>query len=595
MAKCSNCGAELNAGVKFCEECGTPVPQTKTCPKCGAELKPEAKFCGECGYSFAAKSAPSAKAGVSVGDKNVIAGDVVGESYKITGGATIVKNEDETKKMVRCHVCGRNMPITEAITCVKCGEHTCESCMDMRVKSCKTCVESATREQENVYRQAVVRTLEDGVITLAERRELKALQKQLGLTDARIEEIENQVRADQGRKQVEAPALSSFEKITLERAIETFYGVGDTAAAFAAVEPIYGRHPEDEQVVSFYAAVLAAKDPEAARSFVDGLHADILGVKLAGIDATLAENDLNDAEIRLDSVARIWPDSVLVKCRRIAFLLAMNEQLDEKSFLGQANALALDLSEGETKLEKSFVERTIRRVMKATGETVEDLSDEDCRARGLYPFLSRGDMTSLSPVVQTLIDNEAAADDWSDKESSSSNNTYSVVLKVAAENKGPMLRDLVSITGKRLWPDISEMVENLPAVVVSGLDEDEASKYALALILDGAEAAVVADGSKIVEEEEGVDEEIDEENVEEISDDEPSPSARCSILLKSVGSDRNAVIREMRLLFNCTFGEGKSIVEKAPVHLQQDIAREEAERIAAILRKAGATIELVDC
>lgn len=182
-----------------------------------------------------------------------------------------------------------------------------------------------------------------------------------------------------------------------------------------------------------------------------------------------------------------------------------------------------------------------------------------------------------------------------EEQASADSESYSVVLKVAAENKGPMLRDLVSITGKRLWPDISEMVENLPAVVVSGLDEDEASKYALALILDGAEAAVVADGSKIVEEEEGVDEEIDEENVEEISDDEPSPSARCSILLKSVGSDRNAVIRGMRLLFNCTFGEGKSIVEKAPVHLQQDIAREEAERIAAILRKAGATIELVDC
>ena len=394
MAKCSNCGAELNVGAKFCEECGTPVPQTKTCPKCGAQLKPEAKFCSECGYSFAAKSAPSAKAGVSVGDKNVIAGDVIGESYKITGNATIVKNEDETKKMVRCHVCGRNMPITESITCVSCGEHTCESCMDLRVKSCKTCVESAAREQENVYRQAVVHTLEAGVVTLAERRELKALQKQLGLTDARVDEIENQLRADAGRKQVEAQALSSFEKIALERAVETFYGEGDTDAAFVSVEPIYSRHSDDERVVSFYAAVLAAKDPNAARAFVDGLHADILGVKLAGIDAALAEKDLNDAETRLASVARIWPDNVLYKCRQIAFLLAMNEQLSDKSFLDQANELALDLPEGETKLEKSYVERTIRRVMKATGEAVEDLSSEECNERGLYSFLLKVDESS---------------------------------------------------------------------------------------------------------------------------------------------------------------------------------------------------------
>jgi membrane protease subunit (stomatin/prohibitin family) len=70
--KCSNCGATVKEGVKFCPECGKPMGNVcpkcgkvvadgakfcpecgasmkKTCPKCGAELSPNAKFCPECG------------------------------------------------------------------------------------------------------------------------------------------------------------------------------------------------------------------------------------------------------------------------------------------------------------------------------------------------------------------------------------------------------------------------------------------------------------------------------------------------------------------------------------------------------------------
>jgi hypothetical protein len=47
--KCGQCGAELKAGVKFCGECGTPVPRERHCTNCGAKLATEVKFCGECG------------------------------------------------------------------------------------------------------------------------------------------------------------------------------------------------------------------------------------------------------------------------------------------------------------------------------------------------------------------------------------------------------------------------------------------------------------------------------------------------------------------------------------------------------------------
>ncbi|MDR0906738.1 MAG: zinc ribbon domain-containing protein [Oscillospiraceae bacterium] len=49
--QCPNCGHTNPDGVKFCQECGTPLAVTgpKHCTSCGAELAPGARFCGGCG------------------------------------------------------------------------------------------------------------------------------------------------------------------------------------------------------------------------------------------------------------------------------------------------------------------------------------------------------------------------------------------------------------------------------------------------------------------------------------------------------------------------------------------------------------------
>lgn len=46
--KCIKCGASLQAGAKFCSDCGTSQLPAK-CSNCDHELKPGAKFCDECG------------------------------------------------------------------------------------------------------------------------------------------------------------------------------------------------------------------------------------------------------------------------------------------------------------------------------------------------------------------------------------------------------------------------------------------------------------------------------------------------------------------------------------------------------------------
>lgn len=47
---CSKCGANISDGIKFCNECGTPVKNV--CPNCNFENPSQSKFCGECGSSL---------------------------------------------------------------------------------------------------------------------------------------------------------------------------------------------------------------------------------------------------------------------------------------------------------------------------------------------------------------------------------------------------------------------------------------------------------------------------------------------------------------------------------------------------------------
>src|SRR5260370_27376008 len=55
--RCANCGTENPQGLKFCNQCGSPLKAR--CAKCGFDNAPGAKFCGECGTVLAGGAAPS--------------------------------------------------------------------------------------------------------------------------------------------------------------------------------------------------------------------------------------------------------------------------------------------------------------------------------------------------------------------------------------------------------------------------------------------------------------------------------------------------------------------------------------------------------
>ena len=149
--KCNNCGAEVAEGMKFCCDCGSPLPQEKKCVSCGATLALKMKFCPECG---APQSEQAAKpkfnaAAFAMGDKNVIAGDV---TSNVTNNTTI-NNTYEAKADAVCHVCGKTISGGEYFTCSKCGEVTCTSCYHSLKKLCHPCFE----EKKQGYRDNPVK------------------------------------------------------------------------------------------------------------------------------------------------------------------------------------------------------------------------------------------------------------------------------------------------------------------------------------------------------------------------------------------------------------------------------------------------------
>jgi len=50
--KCPNCGADVPAGSKFCNNCGQKLVAESKCPNCGVDVPPGSKFCPNCGQKL---------------------------------------------------------------------------------------------------------------------------------------------------------------------------------------------------------------------------------------------------------------------------------------------------------------------------------------------------------------------------------------------------------------------------------------------------------------------------------------------------------------------------------------------------------------
>ena len=408
MAKCSVCGTELEEGQKFCFECGAPIPQTKKCIYCGTELPLKMKFCPECGTKQDG-TANASGSGFSMGDKNVIAGDVIGhkEDTHIAGNATIIKNEDETKKTAKCHICGSIVKIVDGFDCPECGQFTCENCYDEKYGCCTECAEKHGEQKINRYKEALKMVLADGRIDFSERKELISLQQELGISAEKAKLLEEELKkAALGT----GSEITTFEKVSLDKATNLFYKDGNVKEALKILEPVYKAHKNDEKVLDVYLPVLAEVAPLEALDVINGLQIDILTAFVVSIGIYIKQKNLVEAEKRLNQALRIWHESSLLKCYNVLFNYAMYKQFEDFSFMEKACNLAEQLGEAQNELELSYQVKVQAMLQAEVGEAVTEFDEEFCEQNHLYWFVMQADLLSNIDKNNVTVGKDEKAD-----------------------------------------------------------------------------------------------------------------------------------------------------------------------------------------
>ena len=383
--KCNNCGAEVAEGMKFCCDCGSPLPQEKKCVSCGATIALRMKFCPECGapQSGEAQKPKFNAAAFAMGDKNVIAGDVVGhqETTHVAGNATIIKNEDQSRQVKRCHICGSLVLITEGFDCPECGQFTCGKCYDADQNCCNNCAKTHSKSKENQYEAALKAALTDGKIDLEERRTLNELAAKLGLSSQQASQIERQVKGEDT-----AGSMITAEQLELDSARKLFYACeGNLSSLLSTAQKIYSSYPTNEKALSLYLPVLAASGrSDEALKVINGLGADVLSAYITALDIYLTTGNMSETERYLKKSAMLWPESNTLKCYQAYYYLAMYKKYSDFSFLEKATAANAALKNVSGELELSHQIRLMSLLQKEAGEEVPPYDRDFCKENGLY-------------------------------------------------------------------------------------------------------------------------------------------------------------------------------------------------------------------
>ena len=402
---CNNCGDEIPVGAKFCMNCGTPVPQKRYCINCGVELSEQAKFCPECGVKQDGTAPKSS--GFSMGDKNVIAGDVIGskEETNISGNATIIKNEDQTKQVKKCHVCGSFVSIVEGYNCRECGEFTCEDCFDLTKKLCKPCVKNKLQSNEEHFREALKEFLKDGIIDANERKEIENLRVKYEISTEKAAALEQELKP-----KTEKINFSTIEKLKLEEATKLFYEEGNVFKAYELLEPIYKAHPYAEEVLNIYLPILIKKDIEGVQKIINESNVDLLPLYLAEIEIALKEKNLDQAERKINQGKQLWQSNMLKYYEAILYI-ELVKTTKKESFIEDAEKILNSFTDIKDKLEASYKTRLFIEISKIKKEDVGGFTEEFCKENNVYtnlviPKLRVGkEISSIGEALDLIEDN----------------------------------------------------------------------------------------------------------------------------------------------------------------------------------------------
>ena len=124
----------------------------------------------------------------------------------------------------------------------------------------------------------------------------------------------------------------------------------------------------------------------------------------------------------------------------------------------------------------------------------------------------------------------------------------------------------MTITKEALIEHLSQM----PVIELAGLIKDLEEKWGVSAAAPVVAASAPAGAGASAEEE----------------------KTEFNVTLAGVGSNKIAVIKEVRSLTGMGLKEAKDLVDGAPKTIKEKVSKEEADKMKAALEKAGAKVEL---
>lgn len=227
----------MDAGTKFCPDCGTKVEPDKANPTEGKE-------------------------DTSLHLGKVMAGGDISQDFS-QHHQTNVHHHDDTKEVMTCVVSGRKDTVTEGAICGSCGKWAHKRHFDPKKGECEKCLEtkssSRRQEYETLFRDCIS---DDDKIDDEERSVLEEEAKRLGLSPADIAAIENRVR-----KKSESHLFSvrsPEEEIRFMKAKKALMKRFEVEKAYKEFKSLAGSLRKDREVIHYFLLAAIKHDPEEA-------------------------------------------------------------------------------------------------------------------------------------------------------------------------------------------------------------------------------------------------------------------------------------------------------------------------------------------
>jgi tetratricopeptide (TPR) repeat protein len=283
MNYCRACKLDFSETTQFCEECGARL-----------FAKPQARA------QSVAPPPEEGKPGVKIQDGFVTGGIHISN----TDSRTIISQQDETREVLTCELCGAHTPKPSGFTCPKCNRFVCANDYQTREKLCADCLRFQETAAMNQYGALLDRVMQDGRIDAEERSHLDRARIALGLSEEVCARLERERRS----AALKSAELSRRDQVLLEEARQFLFKSLKFEEAFKAIKPLFQRFADHPEIRRIYLLSLIEVQPDQAPEVIDSMRFDDLDKSLAHLELLSRRGDFDRAYDVLKDARRAFGD-----------------------------------------------------------------------------------------------------------------------------------------------------------------------------------------------------------------------------------------------------------------------------------------------